>query len=231
MIQQNNIEARVLKALDFLIEQKKYVSLIDVFLEMGFLNISQINLWKRGKIAYLEQVINCDKETIVKVIKVFNDWAIAKQLIAKEIVYFANTKHATQLKISNDPTSDLERIYRTHYFKTFSLKQQKLLLEKLYSPTELIVFKSIKDSRCVKCKRELLKDTLFFIEEAESLCLSCAELDHLIFLASGNSSLTLKAKKYSSLVAIVLNYNHDKIRYERQGILIEERALKRAEQN
>ena len=231
MIQQNNIEARVLKALDFLIEQKEYVSLIDVFLKMGFLYISQINLWKRCKIPYLEQVISCDKEIIVKIIKVFNDWTKAKQLIAKEIVYFANTKHATPLKISNDPTCELEIIYRTHYFKNISLQQQKLLLEKIYSPEELIVFKSIRDSSCMNCKRALFKNMLFFIEEDKTLCLSCAELDHLIFLSSGNSSLTLKAKKYSSLVAVVLIYGHDKRRYKRQGILIEQQALKKAEQN
>lgn len=232
MTQQNNIENRVIKALDFLIEQKKYVSLIDVFLKVGLLQVSQINLWKRCKIPYLEQVIDCDKEIIVKIIKVFNDWTKANQLIVKEIVYFANTKHAIPLKISNDPTSELEIIYRTHYFQNISLQQQQLLLEKIYSPDELIVFKGIRDANCMYCKKALLKNMLFFIEEDKSLlCLSCAELDHLIFLSSGNSSLTLKAKKYSSLVAIVLKYSHDRRRYKRQGVLIEQQALKKAEQN
>jgi len=37
--------------------QQKYVSLIDVLLGIGWLDLSKVNLWKKCKIPDLEQVI------------------------------------------------------------------------------------------------------------------------------------------------------------------------------
>jgi hypothetical protein len=59
--------------------------------------------------------------------------------------------------------------------------------------------------------------------------LACADLDHLIFLPSGNTALTRRARKHSILSAVVLKWNRARKRYERQGLLVEEQALERAE--
>jgi hypothetical protein len=55
-------------------------------------------------------------------------------------------------------------------------------------------------------------------------------MDHLVFLPSGDSALTRRAKKNSRLSAVVVRFSHARRRYERQGILVEEDALERAEQ-
>lgn len=68
------------------------------------------------------------------------------------------------------------------------------------------------------------------VEEKGALCLACADLDHLIFLAPGDAALTRRAHKYSTLSAVVLEWSRARKRYERQGILVEEPALQRAEQ-
>jgi hypothetical protein len=65
--------------------------------------------------------------------------------------------------------------------------------------------------------------------DAGALCLSCADLDHLVFLPSGDAALTRRAKKYSTLSAVVLKWSRARKRYERQGLLVEEPALKQAE--
>lgn len=62
------------------------------------------------------------------------------------------------------------------------------------------------------------------------LCLTCADLDHLVYLPRGDATLTRRASKYSSLQAVVVQFSRTRERYERQGILIGEAALKRAEQ-
>lgn len=62
-----------------------------------------------------------------------------------------------------------------------------------------------------------------------ALCLSCADLDHLIFLSPGNAALTRRAHKHSTLSAVVLKWSQSRKRYERQGLLIEETALEKAE--
>ena len=61
------------------------------------------------------------------------------------------------------------------------------------------------------------------------MCLTCAELDHLVFLPSGDPALTRRAKRNSRLCAVVLKWARARKRYERQGLLVEENALERAE--
>lgn len=62
-----------------------------------------------------------------------------------------------------------------------------------------------------------------------ALCLACADLDHLAFLPSGDAVVTRRARKHSTLAAVVLKWSRARKRYERQGILVEERALEQAE--
>ena len=63
----------------------------------------------------------------------------------------------------------------------------------------------------------------------DRICLSCADLDHLVFLPRGDAALTRRARKYSSLSAVVLKWSQARKRYERQGLLVEEEGLERAE--
>lgn len=62
------------------------------------------------------------------------------------------------------------------------------------------------------------------------MCLACADLDHLVFLPRGDAALTRRATRYSTLRAVVVRFSRSRRRYERQGVLVEERALARAEQ-
>ena len=55
-------------------------------------------------------------------------------------------------------------------------------------------------------------------------------MDHLVFLARGDSALTRRAKKASNLSAVVVRYSRSRRRYERQGLLVEEQALASAEE-
>jgi hypothetical protein len=59
--------------------------------------------------------------------------------------------------------------------------------------------------------------------------MGCADLDHLIFLPSGNTALTRRARRGSGLSAVVVRFSRSRRRYERQGVLVEEAALVQAE--
>jgi hypothetical protein len=61
------------------------------------------------------------------------------------------------------------------------------------------------------------------------LCLECADMNHLVFLPSGDEALTRRAKRASRLSAVVVRFSRARRRYERQGVLVEEPALERAE--
>ena len=61
-------------------------------------------------------------------------------------------------------------------------------------------------------------------------CLDCADLGHLVFLPRGDTALTRRSQEESTLSAVVVRFNRRKGRYERQGVLVEEAALARAEE-
>src|SRR5258706_9833338 len=82
-----------------------------------------------------------------------------------------------------------------------------------------------------ECGEELgRKAWITLAGERRALCLACADLDHLVFLPSGDAALTRRAYKHSKLAAVVLKWSRARKRYERQGILVEEAALALAEQ-
>ena len=95
---------------------------------------------------------------------------------------------------------------------------------------ELKVFISSRDSKCEECEEELGRSAWILLAgERGALCLSCAELEHLPFLPSGNAALTRRAKKHSRRHAVVLKWSRARKHYERQGLLVEEEALAKAE--
>ena len=95
---------------------------------------------------------------------------------------------------------------------------------------DLKVFMSRRDSTCFDCQEELGRHAWIFLAgERGALCLACADLDHLAFLASGDAALTRRAKKHSRLHAVVVKWSRARKRYERQGLLVEEEALDEAE--
>lgn len=95
---------------------------------------------------------------------------------------------------------------------------------------DLKVFISSRESTCGECKEDLgRKAWITLTEDKGALCLSCADLDHLLFLPAGDAALTRRARKNSTLSAVVLKWSKARKRYERQGLLVEEPALRQAE--
>jgi hypothetical protein len=68
------------------------------------------------------------------------------------------------------------------------------------------------------------------MDDAGPLCLGCADMDHLIFIPAGDAALSRRARRASRLSAVVVRWSRTRKRYERQGILAEEAALRQAEE-
>ena len=87
-----------------------------------------------------------------------------------------------------------------------------------------------RDSTCDECGENLSSEAwLTLTREKGALCLACADLEHLVFLPPGNAALTRRAHRHSTLSAVVLKWSKSRQRYERQGLLVEEDALRKAE--
>jgi hypothetical protein len=96
---------------------------------------------------------------------------------------------------------------------------------------DLKVFITTHEAACSECGEELGQHAWITLMEGKSpVCLDCADLGHLVFLPSGDAALTRRAGKYSTLSAVVLRWSRARKRYERQGLLVEEAGLPRAEQ-
>ena len=98
------------------------------------------------------------------------------------------------------------------------------------SKGDLKVFISNRNSICDECGEDLGKGAwIVLMGDKGAMCLTCADLDHLVFLPSGDMALTRRSRKHSRLVAVVLKWSKARKRYERQGLLVENEAVERAE--
>jgi hypothetical protein len=95
------------------------------------------------------------------------------------------------------------------------------------SPPDLVVINPVRDWTCTECQGT---GDLLIMDDPGPLCLTCADMDHLVFLPSGDAALTRRAKKASGLSAVVVRWSRTRKRYERLGLLVEEAALEQAEQ-
>lgn len=126
---------------------------------------------------------------------------------------------------SGDPS--IERAYRTHWVSPeLSEAKRARLAERQSKPPDLVVVSPVKDWSCSSCGGT---GGLLIMEDVGPLCLACADMDHLVFLASGDAALTRRAKRASRLSAVVVRFSRARGRYERQGILVEESAIEQAE--
>ena len=79
---------------------------------------------------------------------------------------------------------------------------------------DLKVFITTREASCGECGEDLgRKAWITLARERGALCLSCADLDHLVYLPSGDAALTRRARKYSTLSPVVLRWSRARKRY------------------
>jgi hypothetical protein len=131
------------------------------------------------------------------------------------------------LQFSRSGEEAVERAYRTHWVSPeLSEKKREQLAERQSRPPDLVVIMPLNDWKCSTCEGS---GDLLIMEGPGPLCLACAEMDHLMYLPSGDATLTRRAKKASRLSAVVVRFSRARKRYERQGSMVEQAALEQAE--
>ena len=80
--------------------------------------------------------------------------------------------------VAGDPAT--ERAWRTHWTSpAMSAPQQ----ERMAAPPDLVVVQPVKDWVCAECGGT---GDLLIMDDHGPLCLTCADLDHLVFLPAGD---------------------------------------------
>jgi len=230
---QKRLKQRVIQSAEEALNKKHYVSPIDVFIGMKVLQPAQVEDWRKGKISYLEKVIQVNLSKITFCMKYFRDWAKEKGLKPSPSVYLTRArggKKDLRFSISGHPTIELS--YRTHFVSpNLSEIKEKKMQEKLDHPPERVVFRTIQISQCTQCKRELQQGSYQFIEAGQSLCLCCANLSELEYLPKGEIQLTHLVKKEKIKSTDFVEFIRSNKRYENQGLLVEKEALRKARQD
>jgi hypothetical protein len=221
------LERRVSDAAESALAARGFVTAIDVLMGLGWLAPSGERAWRQGRIPYLERTMTVDPNKISRAMHHFGRWAEGRGLQASETAYVARTRDRRALRFSKSGQPSIELAYRTHWVTTeLSERKRRRLAERQSRPPDLVVVSPVRDWTCSGCGGT---GGLLIMDEPGPLCLTCAELDHLVYLAAGDAALTRRAKAASRLSAVVVRFSRTRKRYERQGILVEESALDAAE--
>ena len=224
----NKLERRVVRAAEAALAERRFVTAIDVLVGVGWLQPARVDEWRQGRVDYLERVVVASLGKISTAMRCFRGWARARGLQPSETAYVARTRDRRPLRFSKSGDPEIERAYRTHWVSPeLSERKRARLAERQSRPPDLVVISPVKDFTCSACGS--VGGGLLMMEDAGPVCVRCADMDHLVFLASGDAALTRRAKASSRLSAVVVRFSRARKRYERQGVLVEEAALERAE--
>ena len=151
------LEERVVRAAEAALSRQQYVSAIDVLCGMGLLLPMHVDSWRKGRVDYLERVVQGNLHKISSSMAIFRRWAREKDLKPSETRYVRRARSGTialQFSKSGDPA--IEKNYSTHYISpALSERKQEKLQEKLNGAPQPVVFEIVRDSRCSECGVEM----------------------------------------------------------------------------
>lgn len=224
----SELERRVIAAAEAALERSRSVAPVDVLSGLGWLPGRKVDEWRQGRLASLSEALTARPGRLAAVLTYLGHWAEGQGLRPEEIPYASATRDRRPLRFTADGDEATERAFRTHWISPdLSEARLRQLIERESKAPDLVVVVPLKDWTCTGCHGT---GDMLILEDGEPLCLTCTDMDHLIFLPAGDAALTRRAKKASGLSAVVVRMNRRRKRYERQGVLVEEAALGRAEQ-
>jgi len=231
----SNLQQRVIQAAEAVLARSGSIGPLELLQEMRLLQPVHFDGWRKGNELYqvLQDWIQVGPEKFQKTIQYFREWVQQRGLCAISATYTRRSPAGVEeLRVTKEGDSERETFYRTHYtFPDLSAKKTARLSSKLKKPPDLVVVEKISnDGNCSECGAELFKGSLLMMEKEQPLCLACSDMDHLIFLPAGDAALSRRARKHSLLSAVVVRFSRARKRYERQGLLITDEALAKAEE-
>lgn len=222
------LERRVARAAEEALAKRRFVTPTDVLTGLGWLHPVHLDPWRQRRVADLEQLVQVGPEKTALALELLRRWAAARGLAPRDAEYLARSRAREPLRFSASGDEPIERAFRTHWLSPELTERERARLSKRQNrPPELVVVWPLKDFTCSICGLE--SGGLLIMEDSGAVCMGCVELEHLVFLPSGDAALTRRAKAGSRLSAVVVRFSRSRRRYERQGILVDEDALERAE--
>ncbi|GAA3442910.1 DUF2293 domain-containing protein [Planomonospora venezuelensis] len=219
------LDRRVVEAAEAALAQRKFVTAIDVLTGVRWLHARHVDTWRQGRAAALEELAAVDGARMTDAVAILRRWAEERGLTPGEAAYLSAARDRGPLRFLSDGD---DSAFRVHWVSPeLSETRRRRLAERQSKAPDLTVVAPLKAWECADCRGT---GPYLIMEEGDPHCLTCADLDHLVFLPAGNAALSRRAKKESGLAAVVVRFNSRRKRYERLGILVEEAALALAEE-
>jgi hypothetical protein len=225
---QSKLERRVAAAAEAALGRSRSVSPIDVLTGLGWLHGRKVDEWRQGRVDHLEHALTVRPDRLATVRVILRRWAEERGLRPSEVAYVSAARDRATLRFTASGEETAERAYRTHWLSPdLSEARREQLVARQSKPPDLRVVEPLREWTCTGCHGT---GDLLILEGGKPTCLTCADMDHLVFLPAGDAALTRRAKKASGLSAVVVRLNRRRKRYERRGLLVEEPALELAEE-
>lgn len=107
---------RIARAVAAILERGTVVAPVDVLVGMGLLAPDHLEDWRRGRVHYLEQVINCNLTRLSRLLRILRFHAHDLKLVPSVTVYTRwgkGPKRPLRFTKSGDPK--LEEAYASHF--------------------------------------------------------------------------------------------------------------------
>lgn len=107
---------RIARAVETILQHGKVVAPVDVLVGMGLLAPEHIEDWRRGRVLYLEQVIDCNLTRLSRLLRILRFHAHDLNLVPSVTVYMRWGKGPKQrLRFTKTGDPKLEEVYARHF--------------------------------------------------------------------------------------------------------------------
>lgn len=107
--------AKVAQAAGAAVSKQGFVSAIDVFRGLGWLDEATVVSWRKGQLPCLERGVRANLSRISEAMKLLRKWAASAGLSPSETSYVRKVPGKPRLRFSVSGEANIERLYRTHW--------------------------------------------------------------------------------------------------------------------
>ncbi len=107
---------RIERVVAAILVKSKIVTPIEVLVGMSLLAPDHVDEWRRGRILYLEQVVDCNLTRLSRLLRILRLHVHDLKLVPSPSVYMRHGKGSKQrLRFTNTGDAGLEKAYATHF--------------------------------------------------------------------------------------------------------------------
>jgi hypothetical protein len=107
---------KIVRAVESILKGGKVVAPVDVLVEMGLLDRRHLEDWRRGRVSYLERVIDCDLTRLSRLLRILRFHTHDLNLTPSWTAYMRWGKGPKQrLRFTKSGEQKLEELYATHF--------------------------------------------------------------------------------------------------------------------